>query len=517
MHASIRLAALFSTLALLAVSNPPQAHAQIAAWAAPNSGFFDTPGNWNPATVPTSNDTLVFSQTGSYDIGLTGAHGAANLSVSNDAEIDFVVAGADPATRLLFLSGDLSIDEARLRLLGNTSGPRLNVVLDGDIDIFGRSLALQLVDNVALLNRSAVIDTTGEIPVNGALARWSMSGNLRLRGGSQLTISEGGTVASQNDVFLGGTSASDLSNGSALVTGVGDDGLPSTLEVEEGLFVGRYGVSDLTISDGGYVNAKGRLFAATGAGSVANIRVIGVDNTGNPSVLDTDLLFLGDGGLANLDIRSGGVVNSTDAVVASTGRAFVELTAGNHPAEWNIAGSLRISEDARGEVLVENGAILRSGEALLGLGNSTNDSAAIILTGDQTTATSLWENQGDAYLGGNELGARSPGLLRINGNAEAKIGGGLTIWNQGTLRLGDGGALTADTIDHTNGGVFDFEGGALSVNRFEGNLTNLGGSLAPGADGGAGATLVTGDYNQQSDATLAIGVGGRAPAARTIW
>ena len=102
-------------------------------------------------------------------IGIPGAHGAASLTVVNNADVEFTVAGASASPRLLRLTGDASIDEAQLRLLGNAAGPRLSVVLDGDVDLFGATDALQIVDNVALLNSSTTIHVDGSIPVRGSL------------------------------------------------------------------------------------------------------------------------------------------------------------------------------------------------------------------------------------------------------------------------------------------------------------------------------------------------------------
>jgi hypothetical protein len=71
----------------------------------------------------------------------------------------------------------------------------------------------------------------------------------------------------------------------------------------------------------------------------------------------------------------------------------------------------------------------------------------------------------------------------------------LRVWDGGTINL-RGGTLSAKTIQHTDGGSFNVTGGTLHVETFTGNLTNGGGTLAPGTS--PGTTTVTGDYTQSS-------------------
>jgi len=43
----------------------------------------------------------------------------------------------------------------------------------------------------------------------------------------------------------------------------------------------------------------------------------------------------------------------------------------------------------------------------------------------------------------------------------------------------ESGALSAQTIDHTAGGQFNFTGGTLAASTFLGNLVDSGGTIAP--------------------------------------
>jgi fibronectin-binding autotransporter adhesin len=94
------------------------------------------------------------------------------------------------------------------------------------------------------------------------------------------------------------------------------------------------------------------------------------------------------------------------------------------------------------------------------------------------------------------------GVLRVNGNSQ------LTTWNVdsgGTLEAASG-LFFSETVTVDPAGQFLLTGGTLSVNTVQGDLTNQGGTLAPGTS--PGSTTITFDYIQQSGATLEIEIGG---------
>jgi hypothetical protein len=102
------------------------------------------------------------------------------------------------------------------------------------------------------------------------------------------------------------------------------------------------------------------------------------------------------------------------------------------------------------------------------------------------------------------------GVLTIDNNSQLNVGNTLKIWQRGTVNLSDG-VLNAATID-SNFGVrnFNFSGGTLHVDKFFGELENMGGTLAPGAS--LGTTEIALAYFQRAGGTLAIEIGGTSPA-----
>jgi hypothetical protein len=101
----------------------------------------------------------------------------------------------------------------------------------------------------------------------------------------------------------------------------------------------------------------------------------------------------------------------------------------------------------------------------------------------------------------------------VSAGANVSVGNLLRVWDGGTVNL-TGGTLTADSIGHNDGGAFNFTGGTLQVETFTGNLTNSGGTLAPGG-ASPGTTTVTGNYAQDSG-TLQIGLASLSSFDRLI-
>ncbi|XAL98507.1 PEP-CTERM sorting domain-containing protein [Phycisphaeraceae bacterium D3-23] len=160
-------------------------------------------------------------------------------------------------------------------------------------------------------------------------------------------------------------------------------------------------------------------------------------------------------------------------------------------------------------------SILLTTTLLLALIDATPALAQISATGEVSPAY----GGGDVWnLGNNDLivGAAGVGELSIEGGT-VEVLETTTIGNQGTVTLVDGW-FRSETIDHTQGGTFDFLGGSLRVDTFNGDFTNQGGTLVVGhtlpdstTRGGTprefiGITTVNGDYTQQSGATMTIDI-----------
>jgi T5SS/PEP-CTERM-associated repeat protein len=146
-------------------------------------------------------------------------------------------------------------------------------------------------------------------------------------------------------------------------------------------------------------------------------------------------------------------------------------------------------------MVVEDGAQIHSFDGIIGRFESATGTATV--SGPDST----WLVDNDFHVGGSVAGDGGTATLNVSADATVSAGNLLRVWNGGTVNL-TGGTLTADSIQHNDGGAFNFTGGTLHVETFTGNLTNSGGTLAPGG-ASPGTTNVTGDYTQ-SAGTLQI-------------
>ncbi len=328
--------------------------------------------------------------------------------------------------------------------------------------------------------------STGTVTVNGAGSTWTNLGNLRVGrlGTGTLNIKNGGTVSNLNGVLANGPSAT----GTVTVDGVG-----STWTNSGSLLVGSIGDGTLTIKNGGTVsNSTGSIGFNTNSTSTAT-----VDGVGSTWTNSGDLT-VGSHGTGTLTIQNGGTVsNSTGSIGFNTNSTSTATVTGSG-SSWTNSGALNVGASGLATLNVEAGGIVSS------FAGSINSNSGLPSMATVTGNGSTWNNWSDFYVGGGSTSAGGTGDLTVTNQGLVDVGGELKIWAPGTVNL-TGGTLDAATIDHTNGGMFNMTGGKLSVTTFTGDLTNAGGTLAPGQS--PGSTTVVGDYDQQSG-TLEIELGG---------
>ena len=118
-----------------------------------------------------------------------------------------------------------------------------------------------------------------------------------------------------------------------------------------------------------------------------------------------------------------------------------------------------------------------------------------------------WNNSGSVYVGGTFTAGGGQGALTIsNSTSSVTVGNTLKTWSSGTITLSNG-KLKATTLN-ISAGTFSQSGGQLVATTVTGNLSRTAGTLTPGDTGAAGLTSITGNYAQQTSATLAIELGG---------
>jgi pectate lyase len=138
----------------------------------------------------------------------------------------------------------------------------------------------------------------------------------------------------------------------------------------------------------------------------------------------------------------------------------------------------------------------------LGVGTATVDvigqRAGTLRVGSTTGETgTLAVNGGWIEVTENlEVGVGGVGVVNQSGGAVRLLGGAVTV-GAGSYNLA-GGTLTTPLLTKRPAGAFNFTGGQLSANAITFDLTNNGGTIAPGAS--PGSTHIMGDLVMQAGA-----------------
>ena len=215
-------------------------------------------------------------------------------------------------------------------------------------DAWGR---LYIEDGGKVTSNGAVIGSNsfGDVLVlgtdgDGNISTWENSGNLVVGGGDAgfLTIEEGGSVTSDS-VDIASASGS---GGSVTVSGTDGAGAASALEVSSSLNVGVEGEGYLTIEDGGRVESFSG-YVADQDGSTGEVTISGTDGAGNASIWHSSItLQIGRRGIGELTVTNGGIV-ATDA---SSTIVLGAASSGSGDGTLNIGAKSGEAAAAAGEV-----------------------------------------------------------------------------------------------------------------------------------------------------------------------
>ena len=426
-----------------------------------------------------------------------GGH-TADITFRNEAQGDFGVIGlANEATAgttailrvessATVTTGDLVVATAG----GTTTSATIEVGTGHLIQTGASTLTVgHATEGSAAINLNSIgdfVSGTGNITVNptGSInlsffSRFEANGDVHLNGGSLTTnsaitgadfiLAAGRTLTASNNAQIDfvGTSSYRINQG-------------TTFLIESGADMTKFGILGI----GGFLapgpGGDGTL-TVDGAGTsvTAGQTIVGVDGfTGDVTVRNDATGDFNDVQLANLgDDFSIGKINVETSATVTTENLSLAAGGGNTMGTLNVVGT--------GSTLSQNGA------STLTMGHATEGTATLNVTGDGTF------NSGTGAISVNSTGTINIGTGATGGTFNSD--GPMTV--DGTVNLLDG-ALNAGTITLNGGGAFNFTGGVLSVDSFVGNLDNQGGTLAPG--GSPGITNVTGDYTNQSAATVQI-------------
>lgn len=261
--------------------------------------------------------------------------------------------------------------------------------------------------------------------------------------------------------------------------------------------------NSLTLSAGEDISVDGVFTAAPGklTLSVGQLGLGGTLNVNNSTTGVGTVIVTGGAGADTFNLNTGfsGSISGGSDVDTININSSVSHIGMNSIENVNLGAIANTS----GSYTVDSSNTISTDAINVGL----NGSGTLTLqNGGQVTST-------DEYVGRN---SGSTGTVNQRGgtNTATNLTLGDSSGGTGTYNL-SGGTLKATNISLNPGGNFNFDGGTLAVDHFTGNLTNSGGTLAPGDS--PGTTLITGDYTQLTGASYDAEIGGLLQGTEYDW
>ncbi len=458
-------------------------------WANPSGGSYTNSANWTGSSgVPdSSNENAIFDLDFTHTVGFPANVSTASASVA-DGHVTWDLDANGTAHS--YTLNSLVVDPA-----GLGGDPRLTIT-DGMV----RAAQLR-VQNGGQLFVTSRADLSGDatFAVTGSGSAWTDDEDTFVVGQQdvgELTLSAGAVVSSQTGYIGEGLG----SNGTATVTGAG-----STWTNPSWFYVGYSGTGTLAIADGGRLET-GPSAIGFDPGAVGAVTV-----TGPGSTWINNGLSVGDAGTGTLLIDHGGNVSNFGSIIAAR-EGDGTMTVDGAGSTFSSQLYLEIGSDGNGRLEIQNGGTVSSGPGFVG--SYTATAFGVVSVG----ADARWIISGQLSIGGNANTGTNGGTgsLVLLPDAAVSATEDIVLFPTGRVVM-LGGTLIAPEVHFQGGGTFEWDSGTLHVVIFDDDLTNGGGTLAPGhsVPGGApGSTTITGEYVQKADAVLDIEIGGRAAGTR---
>jgi T5SS/PEP-CTERM-associated repeat protein/autotransporter-associated beta strand protein len=368
---------------------------------------------------------------------------------------------------------------------------------DAQVNVHGGLLSVQ--------DSGVITDTYyGTIGASAGVARAEVIGT-----GSKWTFDNPGNQLRVGETGIGYLTIQDdglVSNATGLI-GNGNAGFVTVRGASaqwnnsNELDVGYNGLGTLDVENGGSVSSdNGSIGLLAGSNGIATIR--GEDSIWN----NTDNLDVGGYGTGQLTVEDGGTVVDSSAQIGAVSGATGFATVRGDDSMWTTgSGFFLVGQNGFGILNVEDGGVVENTSTIseIAIGYNLGGEGIVNVRG----TNSAWNVSSNIYVGGRNGVAGGTGKLEIDDGGTVAVADALKVWGTGTVKL-LGGLLRADTLDLSDGGVFQMTGGRLEVSSVVDSLTNLGGTLAP--SNSPGLTTISGDYHQQAAATLEIEIGGTA-------
>ncbi|BAV33203.1 outer membrane autotransporter [Sulfuricaulis limicola] len=480
------------------------------------SDWWDVGTNWNPSGQPQNNDFVFLTQSDNVNRVVSYANPLYPSAKLAGITINAVGSGSITLNQSkdLLSANSLNVGNSGTGVFTQTGGTvTLGVTLElgqnsgsnGIYNLQNGSLSVAFDEYVGKFGSGTFTQSSGTNTLSSFLylgAGDGSSGIYNLQGGSL----NAGNPSSSGGISVGGhgTGVFNQSGGTNTVHAlfIGAAGVPTGSSGTYNLD----GTSNLSVYNEIIGQARTGAFNQNGGThTITNSLILGYYNgfngiynlqTGDLSTTNENLGYWGTGTFN----QAGGTHTVSNSLTVgtwagSTGTYNLNggtlstgtITKGAGSSTLNIDGGTLTVGNGNGSVSVDN----------LNLGSAANTNGSHTLSGTGSI-TAVYENIGNSGVGNF---TQDGGTHTVTNTLTLAANTGST----GIYNLNDG-VLRANTITVNSGGTFNFNGGTLSVNQFNGDLANLGGTLAPGNS--PGITNITGNYSQSGAGTFAVEIGG---------
>ena len=498
---NLRISIMFAVVIMLVAD---VSRAQITRdWISLGGGVFDVPTNWTPSGIPGPLDTARFNSANSNSITVL-MFADANLAEFEiqDGTFNFRGTGTQGSTLREINTDELKIDSgSQMWLTHGFEGRDIQVTanavaaINGQLQIISGSMLRTPTSNVTVDDsaNTARLRISGDSP-QGDIAMWfGQDADIGDTGSGELVI-ENGARAEMDDMILGKEVGS---HGLLVIEGNSSTGIRSTLNMTGFMIAGRFGESEIQVRDGGqfYVDT---INLGAFASSTSNILVTGRQGqgSGNPSHFDANILRISD---ATASVEDGALVTSTQTYFDN---GQINVTGQN--TQWFVNENLDVGGDVDFAINVNDGARFSSENT--NISPESGLKATITVAGNSSNQPGRFLSPGNVNVGGDSNQAGGEATIDLMTHGWMNIDGTLKIWDDGTINMNNFSSIVANRIEHMDGGQFNFNGGTLQVDQFEGELEQSGGSFVP-AGNEAGSTIILGDYSF-NQGKLVFNVGG---------
>lgn len=345
----------------------------------------------------------------------------------------------------------------------------------------GGSGRVEIEEGGVLISQSSgslgsLAGSSGVVTIDGADSLWTHTGSVNIGDGGAGELSI--TNAGRGNLS---SIRAGIAGGSAMITVEGSGAILSSTAVE----VGSSGLAELEIKNGGRVETTNSLVIGRNSGSDGTVNISGANT--NLSIGGSLIVGLESGSIGDLNLAGGAQSSSaTDTAIGVRAGAAGEIRVVGVGTNMTVGEHLNIGSLGEGLVAVVDGASL-SAVRDVRIALASGSSGQVDIAGGGTSWSSA-----NLFIGGSRSNSGGSGTVTIREEAHASVAETVRIWGDGTLNL-DGGTLDATSIDLESGSTFTMTDGMLVVDSFTGTLAQDGGVLAPGDS--PGLTTIDGDYS----------------------